>query len=373
MKKIRTAIIGPGKVAHLHAGALQNCPNAEFAAVCGRTASKTRVFASQYGITPYGDLEEMIRREHIGALIVCTPHPNHRDPVVLASRLGVHCLIEKPMASTLQDCDQMLRAARASGTTLGVISQRRFYEPVRRMKEAIDRGKIGNPALGHVAVLGWRDEAYYRSDPWRGQWETEGGGILVNQAPHQLDLFQWLMGPIDQVYGLVRNLNHPYIEVEDTAVAVVQFKNGAVGNILLSNSQKPGIYGKIHVHGSNGASVGAQTEGGAMFIAGQTSVQEPPVTDLWTIPGEEHFSDLWKQQDAELFSQIDAAAYYIGLQVNDFLEAVADGREPLVNGEEGRKTVELFTAIYRSSRDNAPVKFPLQPEKGTDMDGRKKG
>jgi predicted dehydrogenase len=372
LKKIRIAIIGPGKVAHLHAKGIMNSEKADFVAVCGRTPSRTQAFAAQYGVNPYDDLEEMIRQEKVDALVVCTPHPNHRDPVVQAARLGVHCLIEKPLASTLQDCDDMLEAARQNQITIGVVSQRRFYEPVKRMKEAIDQGKIGQPALGHIIVLGWRDEAYYESDPWRGKWETEGGGILVNQAPHQLDLFQWLMGPIDQVYGVTRNLNHPYIEVEDTAVAVVRFKNGGVGNIILSNSQKPGIYGKIHIHGSNGASVGAQTEGGAMFIAGQTSVLEPPVNDIWTIPGEEKLPDLWKQQDLELFNRIDAAEYYIGLQVRDFIEALAEGREPIVTGEDGRKTVELFTAIYRSNRDHAPVKFPLKPEPGSDMDGRRK-
>ena len=314
----------------------------------------------------------MIKTEKVEAVVVCTPHPNHRDAVVQAARLGVHCLIEKPLSSTLQDCDDMLEAARQYRIKLGVVSQRRFYEPVKRMKEAIDQGKIGQPALAHIIVLGWRDEAYYSSDPWRGKWATEGGGILVNQAPHQLDLFQWLMGPIDEVYGITRNLNHPYIEVEDTAVAVVRFKNGGIGNILLSNSQKPGIYGKIHIHGGNGASVGAQTEGGAMFIAGQTSVLEPPVNDIWTIPGEESLPDHWKQQDLELFNRVDAAEYYIGLQINDFMSALVDGREPEVTGEQGRKTVELFTAIYRSNRDHAPVKFPLKPETGSDMDGRKK-
>ncbi|MGV8091343.1 MAG: Gfo/Idh/MocA family protein [Mangrovibacterium sp.] len=372
MKKIRIAIIGPGKVAHLHAKGIMNSEKADFVAVCGRTPSRTQAFAAQYGVKPYGDLEEMIRKEKVDALVVCTPHPNHRDPVVQAAGLGVHCLIEKPLASTLQDCDDMLEAVRQNQITLGVVSQRRFYEPVKRMKEAIDQGKIGQPVLGHIIVLGWRDEAYYASDPWRGKWETEGGGILVNQAPHQLDLFQWLMGPIDQVYGVTRNLNHPYIEVEDTAVAVVRFKNGGVGNIILSNSQKPGIYGKIHIHGSNGASVGAQTEGGAMFIAGQTSVLEPPVNDIWTIPGEEKLPDLWKQQDLELFNRIDAAEYYIGLQIRDFIEALAEGREPIVTGEDGRKTVELFTSIYRSNRDHAPVRFPLKPETGSDMDGRRK-
>lgn len=371
MKKIRTAIIGPGKVAHLHAKGIINCENSEFVAICGHTPSKTETFASRYGVRPYSNIGEMIRTEKVEAVVVCTPHPNHRDAVMQAASLGVHCLIEKPMASTLQDCDDMLAAARRYQVKLGVVSQRRFYEPVKRMKEAIDQGKIGQPALAHVVVLGWRDEAYYKSDPWRGKWDTEGGGILVNQAPHQLDLFQWLMGPIEEVYGITRNLNHPYIEVEDTAVAVVRFKNGGVGNILLSNSQKPGIYGKIHIHGTNGASVGSQTEGGAMFIAGQTSVLEPPVNDIWTIPGEEKLNDLWKQQDQELFSRIDAAEYYIGLQDCDFLNALAEGRDPLVTGEEGRKTVELFTAIYRSNRDHLPVRFPLFPESREDMDGRK--
>ncbi|MBN2348651.1 MAG: Gfo/Idh/MocA family oxidoreductase [Bacteroidales bacterium] len=370
MTRIRTAIVGPGKVAHLHAKGLVNSEFAEFVAVCGRTLPKVENFAAEYGVNAYTDLEVMIKKENVQALLVCTPHPYHRDPVIKAANLGVHCLIEKPMASTLQDCDAMLEAAEKNKVTLGVISQRRFYEPVKRMKKVIDEGKIGKPVLGHIIILGWRDEAYYNSDPWRGKWETEGGGVLVNQAPHQLDLFQWLMGPINQVYAVTRNLNHPYIEVEDTAVAVVQFKDAAVGNIILSNSQKPGIYGKIHIHGSNGASVGAQTEGGAMFIAGQSSVLEPPVNDIWTVPGEESLLEKWNKEDSDFFNRIDAAEYYIGLQINDFLAALIEGREPSVSGKEGRKTVELFTAIYRSNRDNAPVKFPLIPETGAGLDGR---
>ncbi|MGQ8335461.1 Gfo/Idh/MocA family protein [Sunxiuqinia sp. A32] len=368
--KIRTAIIGPGKVAHLHAKGIVESENAEFVAVCGRSKERTQQFADTYGINAYVDLEQMIKEENVQALIVCTPHPYHRDPVVVAANLGVHSLIEKPMASTLEDCDAMLQAASENNVSLGVISQRRFYEPIVRMKKAIEDGKIGKPALGHVIMLGWRDENYYKSDPWRGKWDTEGGGVLVNQAPHQLDLFQWLMGPIEQVYALTRNLNHPYIEVEDTAVAVVQFKDKAIGNILLSNSQKPGIYGKIHIHGANGASVGAQTEGGAMFIAGQSSVLEPPVNDLWTVPGEESSVEIWKKEDSDFFNTIDAAEYYIGLQIDDFCLSIIENREPFVTGEEGRKTVELFTAIYRSNRDNAPVQFPLKPEDTADLDGR---
>jgi predicted dehydrogenase len=200
----------------------------------------------------------------------------------------------------------------------------------------------------------------------------EGGGVLVNQAPHQLDLFLWFMGEIDEVYGLWRNLNHPYIEVEDTAVAIVKFKSGAIGNIIVSNSQKPGIYGKVHVHGENGASVGVQTDGGAMFIAGMSGILEPPINDIWSVPGEEKMFEQWKAQDSAHFNTIDPMVFYMERQIEDFLNAIQNNTQPLVSGEDGRRTVELFTAIYRSTRDNKPVKFPLQPENGNNMDGRLK-
>src|SRR5205823_8201481 len=141
-----------------------------------------------------------------------------------------------------------LAAARRSGATLGVISQRRFFEPVRRMKDAIDAGKIGRPALGVFVMYSWREPAYYRSDPWRGKWDTEGGGVLVNQSPHHLDVLLWLMGPVAEVSGYWANLNHPSVEVEDTAVASVRFKSGGLGSLLASLSQKPGFHSKIHVH-----------------------------------------------------------------------------------------------------------------------------
>jgi predicted dehydrogenase len=239
------------------------------------------------------------------------------------------------------------------------------------VKKAIEDGKIGMPALGTINMLGWRDQKYYESDAWRGTWEMEGGGVLVNQAPHQLDIFQWLMGPVEEVYGIWKNLNHPYIEVEDTALAIVKFKSGAVGNIIVSNSQKPGIYGKVQVHGNNGASVGVQTDGGAMFIAGMSSIAEPPVNDLWTVPGEEALLQGWVKEDSEFFNSINAMEYYIKLQNEDFADAIISNRKPMISGEEGRVTVELFTAIYRSQRDNKPVKFPLTPEYDrTDFDGR---
>lgn len=370
MKTYKIAILGCGKVAHLHAKAVQNLKNAKLAGVWSRSQKSAIMFAAQYGTTFYAEIKDLVKREKIDLVIVCTPHPFHLEPVLEAAAAGANVLVEKPLASTLEDSDKIIEVCKNEGVKLGVISQRRWYEPVKRVKDAIDAGKIGRPVFGTINMLGWRDKDYYDADEWRGTWKMEGGGVLVNQAPHQLDILLWFMGEIDEVYGQWRNLNHPYIEVEDTAVAIVKFKNGGIGNIIVSNSEKPGIYGKVHVHGENGASVGVQTDGGAMFIAGMSGILEPPVNDVWSVPGEEKMLDQWVEEDSAHFNKIDPMVYYMERQIEDFLDAIENDTEPLVTGEDGRRTVELFTAIYRSTRDNKPIKFPLQPENGVDMDGR---
>lgn len=370
MKVYNIAILGCGKVAHLHAKAIKNLPKAKLAGVWSRTTKTAEDFADQYKIPFFTQIDNLVRNEKIDLAIVCTPHPFHLNPTIEAANAGANILVEKPLAATLEDCDKMIAACHHAGVKLGVISQRRWYEPVKRVKDAIDAGKIGKPVFGTINMLGWRDKDYYDADEWRGTWKMEGGGVLVNQAPHQLDILVWYMGEIEEVYGQRQNLNHSYIEVEDTAVAIIKFKNGGLGNIIVSNSQKPGIYGKVHVHGENGASVGVQTDGGAMFIAGMSGILEPPINDLWSVPGEEDMLEKWKEEDSTHFNNIDPMVYYIERQIEDYLLALKNNIDPLVTGEDGRRTVELFTAIYRSTRDNKPIKFPLQPEFGNDMDGR---
>jgi predicted dehydrogenase len=373
MDKLKTAVVGYGKVAHTHAEALAAIPESDFAAVCGRDAAKARSFADTYRVRAFSSVEEMIAAG-VQAVVVATPHPAHASVTVPALRAGAHALVEKPLASSLEDCDAMIAAARGSGTTLAMISQRRLYEPVLRVRRAIDEGRLGRPVLGTATLLGWRDEAYYRADPWRGSWEGEGGGVLVNQAPHQIDILQWYMGDVEALYGAWANLNHPTIEVEDTSVAVLRFRSGALGNLVVSNSQNPGIHGRVWVHGSNGSSVGVQTDGGSMFISGVTTVAEPPINDIWKVPGEEDLLARWQKEDADFFAGIDATKHYHRLQIREFLQAILCGRPPLVPGEEGRKTVEIFTAIYRSQRDSRPVTFPLVPETvRDDFDGRRRG
>jgi UDP-N-acetyl-2-amino-2-deoxyglucuronate dehydrogenase len=359
MTKIRTALIGCGKVGQIHAAALHSLAQSDFVAVCDNNAGRSQQFAAKYGVAAYTDIRQMILDKGVQVVCLCTPHPLHAEAAIQAAEAGAHVLVEKPMAACLADCDAMLRAARKHNVHLGVVSQRRFFPPVLRMKSALDAGKVGTPILGTFTMLSYRDENYYRSDPWRGKWSTEGGGVLVNQSPHQLDLLQWFMGPIEEISGFTGNLNHPYIEVEDTAVATIRFRNGGLGAIITSLSQKPGIYTKVHIHGSNGASVGVQTDTGATFVAGMSEIIEPPFNDLWTIPGEEHLLSEFQRQDRDSFSEVDRTRYYHELQIQEFLEAIGAGQSPSVTGEEGRRVVEMFTAIYRSNTDRHSIKFPV--------------
>jgi predicted dehydrogenase len=230
---------------------------------------------------------------------------------------------------------------------------------VNRIRAAIDTGKIGTPILGVFQMYSWRDADYYVSDPWRGKWDTEGGGVLVNQSPHHLDLLLWFMSPAVEVTGAWANLNHPTVEVEDTAVATIRFRNGGLGSVLASLSQKPGMHSKIHVHGSTGASVGVETDRGPTFIAGVSTIQEAPVNDLWTVPGEESSLADFQRADRARFAALDATTHYHALQFQDFCRAIREKRRPLVTGEDGRAVVELFTAIYRAGRERRAIELPL--------------
>ncbi len=334
-------------------------PGAHLTAVCGRNEERTAAFAAEYGARPFTDLAGALNDPEVRAVILCTPHPLHAQDAVQAARAGKHLLVEKPLAVSLEDADRMIAAAREAGVKLGVVSQRRLYEPVQRVKAAILAGKIGRPVLGTLSLLGWRGPEYYAMDAWRGTWAGEGGGVLVNQAVHGLDLLQWFMGPVAEVSGAWANLNHPGIEVEDTAVATLRFAGGAVGSVVVSNSQNPGLWGRIHVHGENGASVGVQTDGGSSFVAGVTQAVEPPINDLWTVPGEAHLLPAWQAGDRGRAAHQGVMTHYHRLQIGDFVAAIREERESLVPGEEGRKTVELIEAIYRAGREHAAVPFPL--------------
>jgi UDP-N-acetyl-2-amino-2-deoxyglucuronate dehydrogenase len=362
MGPVHTALVGCGKVGLIHAQALASLAESEFVAVCDVESERAEAFAARFKVQPFDDLTRMLSENQVVVLCIATPHPLHAAAAIAAAQSGTHALVEKPLASKLSDCDAMLAEATLHKIKLGVISQRRWYEPVRRIKAAIDAGKIGRPVLGAFTMYSWREPAYYQSDPWRGRWDTEGGGVLVNQSPHMLDLLQWLMDDdVSEVSGYWANLNHPSVEVEDSAVAILRFRQGGLGSIVASLAQKPGVYTKVHIHGSNGASVGVETDRGATFIAGVSTISEPPLNDLWTIQGEEHLLSQFQVDDRARFESVDAVYHYHSLQIQDFLRAVIHDRPPLVTGEDGRRVVALFEAIYQSNREGRSIKLATAP------------
>ena len=358
---VRFAILGPGKVARVHADAIARIPGAELVAVAGRDEARAAALAASSGARVDPGLAATIERGGVDAVIVCTPHPVHAEAAIAAAAAGLHVVVEKPMALDPADCDAMIAAARDAGVVLSVVSQRRWYPPVRRVRAAIEEGRIGEPGLASVEVLGWRGADYYAMDPWRGTQAGEGGGVLVNQAVHQLDLLRWFLGPVAEVDAWTANLNHPEIDVEDTVAATIRFASGALASFVASNSQRPGLHARVHVHGTNGASVGVETDAGSSFVAG---VSEPsrPRNDLWTIPGEEGSLERWARQDADELAGADIASHFHELQLRDVVEAIVDGRQPAVDGAEGRATVELIDAIYRAARAGERVR--LDPARG---------
>ena len=346
-EKIRIGLLGYGKVANLYAEAIRDLPNGCLVSAAGRNRPRRDEFAAKWKIASRDTAAEMADLDKVDLVIVTTPHPQHRDSTLEALAAGCHVLVEKPMAINVAQCDEMIAAAQKAGKILSQVGQRRWFPACRRIKDAIDGDKLGKPILLQLTILGWRDETYYKSDPWRGKWDAEGGGILINQAAHQIDLMNWYMGPITEIQGYWDNFNHPYIEVEDSAVAILKFRNGGFGSVLVSNSQKPGIYAKVHVHGSKGSSAGVQTDGGAMFIAGMSTITEPPLNDLWTIPGEEKLLDTFRADDEAFFKTINATVYFFTCQLEDLCHSLLKGEAPPTTGEDGRETVKFIETMYK--------------------------
>jgi predicted dehydrogenase len=346
-RTVRTGLIGCGNIGPTHAAALAALPESEFVAICDMDEGRARKLAAEYGAPRiFTDMHDLFRSGAVDAICVCTPHPSHAAIVAAAAEAGVHVLCEKPISASLADADTMIEAADRAGITFGVIFQRRFWPAAQRIRRAIDEGRLGELTLGECTVLIWRSPEYFGSAAWRGKWATEGGGVLMNQAVHAIDQFQWFLGPAVEVYGKYATLRHgDVIDVEDTAVATVVFANGALGSITAASTVDPGFGFRVTVHGDNGATA---------------SVWENPegvegINDVWTVPGD-------GDEQASVAAQEPGRPGFPGfhqLQIQDFLQAILDGRPPAVTGAEGRKALELILAIYESSRTGKPVRLPL--------------
>jgi UDP-N-acetyl-2-amino-2-deoxyglucuronate dehydrogenase len=348
MSKIRFGIVGTGGIANHHATGLQAlAADAEMVACADVLPGRAQAFAAKYKIPhAYESAREMLDAGGLDVICVCTPHPQHAEPLILAAERGIHGVAEKPLTATLEDADRVLEAAAKYGTMISPMSQRRWFPAAQRIRHAINDGKLGDKVLlGESYCEMWRGPEYYARDAWRGRWDTEGGGVLMNQSPHNIDFLLDYLGPAEEIFGYWANINHPYVEIEDNAVAVIRFKSGGFGIIKGTVSMNPPrrIHG-VTLVGSGGPTVSLDVW---EFALGENAI--------WTVPGEEQNVEEWKRQDRE-FGTGDLPNFHAH-QLRDVIDAIRNKRPPTVTGESGRAVVAIIQGIYESGRTGRPVKL----------------
>src|SRR5919112_1269422 len=231
VEKLRFGILGCGVIGPHHSKAIAGLESAELVAVADVVPEPAEELAGEFGCAHYASLEEMLSGVDLDAVCVCTPSGMHADGAITALEAGKHVVIEKPVDVTLEAADRLIEVQRATGRRVTVVSQHRFDAATRAVRAALARGEFGRLTSGSADVRWWRSQSYYDSGGWRGTWELDGGGVLINQAIHSIDLLQWLMGPAVQLTAYTGLLAHERIEVEDTAVAILKFEESAPGTI----------------------------------------------------------------------------------------------------------------------------------------------
>jgi UDP-N-acetyl-2-amino-2-deoxyglucuronate dehydrogenase len=357
---LRFALVGCGSIASTHAKALASLPNdADLTHCCDTNTALADSFAAQFGLR-VASFEAILDDPAIDAVTFCTPSGLHALLGVRAFAAGKHVVIEKPMDVTPTACDLLLAAQRASGRKLAIISQHRFDPSARLVQGLMDRGELGRLVLVEARVPWYRTQEYYDSGDWRGTRALDGGGSLMNQGIHTVDLMLWLGGAVKTVYAQMRTAVHERIEVEDVLAATLTFTNGAVGNLMATTSAYPGFPAYIGLHGTEGSAVIEGDELRTLAIKGRETVrgQSASVHALQVATGGT------RAASAQAVSESSAAGYgwawgdAHSAQFADFIRCVRTGGTPLVDGVEGRAAVALIAAVYDSARSGRVVALP---------------
>lgn len=352
-------MVGGGVISSTHADAIRSIDGATLVGVADIVEDRAKQLGEKYDVNWYTDMNELFARSDVDAIAVCTPSGLHADIAIAAAKAGKHVIVEKPIDVTLAKADAMIGACRDAGVKLSIISQHRFDPATVIVKRYIDEGKFGKLVLGEAAVNWYRSQGYYDSGAWRGTWAMDGGGALTNQGIHTVDLFQYLMGPVRSVSAHMGTFAHERIEVEDVAVATLQFENGAVGTMVATTAAYPGLSTRIEVFGTGGTAVIEADKLTHLFVKpeeeGKSSYGDRGAINL-AANAEEGLAggggDLTSARASGVSSARDSAHV---LQYKDFLDAVWNNREPLVNGIEGRRPLAIIQAIYQSARTGEPV------------------
>lgn len=340
-KEIGFGIIGCGMISNWHAGAISKIQGVRLIGVTDVNEKSRNAFSAQYNTEAVSTVEELLARPDIDVICICTPSGLHAPFAVQAANAGKHIIVEKPMAINLREADEIIKACEVNGVKVAVISQLRFSQAVCKLKDAVEKGLLGTLVTGDIYMKFYRSQEYYNKGGWRGTWKMDGGGALMNQGIHGIDLLQYIMGPVKSVFAYTRTLARK-IEVEDTAIAVLEFKNGALGVIEGTTSIYPGLPRRLEVNGDKG-----------------TIVLEEDCIMNWAIEGQEIPDDveLGRTTSGASSNPADFGIEGHVMQISDMVEAIRNGRKPLVDQHEGRKPVEIIMAIYESSRTGMPVEL----------------
>lgn len=339
MDSVRFGLIGCGKIAVKHAEALAHLPSARLMAVADKMPEAAASFGTTCRAWSFTDYRHLLEVREIDAVIISTPSGLHAQMAIDAAEAGKHVVVEKPLALTPEDCDRVIRTARKNKVKLACVHPNRYLPPVRRLREAIVSGKFGRLVYGSAAVRWNRGPQYYSEAPWRGTWAMDGG-VLMNQAIHNIDLLQWMMGPVETVYANTATRLRP-IEAEDTAVASIRFANGALGLIEATTTVYPrNLEETLSIFGERGTVI---LDGSAI-----NGIR------VWRVEG-----DVPEEEVLGQATRMEVRPGWMGhLEVlEDMVKAIRDNREPSVNGEEGRKAVALVAGAYESGRTGLPIKL----------------
>ncbi|MBO0859792.1 MAG: Gfo/Idh/MocA family oxidoreductase [Chloracidobacterium sp.] len=341
MTEIGFGVVGCGMIGKVQAEAIASIPGARLLAVCARDQAQVTDFAAKFGVAGYTDYDRFLDHPGLRIINVCTPSGLHMEQGVAAARAGLHVLVEKPIDTTLEKADALIEACDGAGVKLGVIYQSRFLPSVQKIKSAIDEGKLGRLMIGDAYVKWYRSPEYYAGS-WHGSTALDGGGALINQAIHTVDLLRWMMGPIETAFAMKAALRYPQIEGEDTLVGSLRFKNGALGVIEAATSVKPGFKRRLEISG----------ERGAVILDGDT-------IGCWAIDGEGEEAGGGEQITDGSSNPAAISNEGHRLQIEDMMKAVIDNRAPMIDGREGRKSLEVVVALYESAVSGRAVKFEV--------------
>jgi predicted dehydrogenase len=347
-EKLRFGIVGCGVIGPVHAEAIASLPDAELISVVDIQPEQAQELADTFRVKPYTQLQHMLDNEPLDVVIICAPSGLHGELACQVMRTGRHVIIEKPMEITREAIDEMLRVQQETGVKLAVISQHRFDEATLQVHDLVEEKAFGRLILGNAIVPWWRSQQYYDSGDWRGTWKLDGGGVLMNQSIHSIDLLQWLMGPVKSVYGYTDTLVHR-METEDVAVAILRFASGALGTIAATTGAYPGVTTRIEIFGDQGSAV---IENDRLSYLHLSRDDKETISAYGVSPQERK-----KEEDTASTSKNPAAlsANSHALQIADMIRAIREDRAPLVDGNEGRHPVEIILSIYESARTKKEV------------------